>query len=86
FNNAEYGKVFVGGFQEEMIRKNLTEIGFSHIDIFYHWFIGQGMLINDENYDKNLSFIYSEEIDKLLHKAMPLSRHLFKYIGFIATK
>jgi ubiquinone/menaquinone biosynthesis C-methylase UbiE len=86
FNNAEFGKNIKGGFKEEDLRRILSEVGFTKVDFFYHWFIGQGNLINDQQYDKETRVKYAEIINQNLQKALPLSRNLFKYIGFIAEK
>ena len=86
FNSAEYGKNIKGGFRQEDLELALTNAGFTKINFFYNWFIGQGQLINDENMSKEDRFKYAEVMDSYLHKAMPLSKNLFKYIGFTAEK
>jgi len=83
---AEYGKNVLGGFKEEEMKKLLLKIGFSKIDFFYYWYIGQGAIINDSTKDKDERFKNAEIVDELLQKALPLSKNLYKYIGFIATK
>ena len=86
FNSAEYGKNIKGGFKEEDLEKSLKSAGFQKVSFFYHWFIGQGQLINDEKMTKEDRFKYAGVMDDYLHKAMPLSKNLFKYIGFTAEK
>jgi ubiquinone/menaquinone biosynthesis C-methylase UbiE len=86
FNAAEYGKNIKGGFKGEELVALLKETGFKKVELFYHWFIGQGALINDENYTKETRFDDAGKMNLFLQKAMPLSRNLFKYIGFIAQK
>lgn len=86
FNQAEYHKNIVGGFREELLRDMLQEAGFTNVDIFYHWYIGQGVLINDEQYTREDRFHQAEIIDRHLRKVLPLSKSLFKYIGFVAVK
>lgn len=86
FNSAEYGKNIKGGFKAEELEASLKNIGFKKITFFYHWFIGQGLLINDENFSKEDRFRYAEITDLYLQKALPLSKNLFKYIGFTAQK
>ena len=83
---AEYGKNILGGFKEEEIKKVLLKIGFSSVDFFYYWFIGHGAIINDSTKTEEERFRNAQIIDELLQKALPLSRNLYKYIGFIATK
>jgi ubiquinone/menaquinone biosynthesis C-methylase UbiE len=86
FNHAEFGKNIQGGFREEELIATLKSIGFTKVEFFYHWFIGQGALINDQSYTKEERFKYAEVMNETLQKALPLSKNLFKYIGFIATK
>ena len=86
FNSAEYGKNIKGGFKEEELVAQLKEIGFTEVNVFYHWFIGQGKLINDKKYSKDERFNYADVMNNYLQKAMPLSKNLFKYIGFTAKK
>ncbi len=83
---AEYGKNILGGFKEEELMKILKNIGFSQVDFFYYWYIGQGAIINDNAKEKSERFKNAEIIDELLKRVLPLSRNLYKYIGFIATK
>lgn len=86
FNQAEFGKNIKGGFREEELVAALKNIGFTDVQFFYHWFIGQGKLINDESMDKTARFAHAEVMHDYLLKAMPLTRNLFKYVGFVATK
>lgn len=86
FNKAEYGKNIAGGFKEEELVQNLKDVGFSKVDFFYNWYIGQGHLINNEEYSVDDRFLYAGIMDDVLQKTLPLSRNLFKYVGFIATK
>jgi len=86
FNNAEFGKNIAGGFKEEEITSKLLKCGFSKVDIFYHWYIGQGYVINNDKLALKDRFKNAAIIDDLLKKALPLSKNIYKYIGFIATK
>jgi ubiquinone/menaquinone biosynthesis C-methylase UbiE len=86
FNKAEFGKNISGGFREETLREVLTNAGFSKVEFFYHWYIGQGVLINDQSLTVEERFKNADVINDLLQKALPLSKNLFKYIGFVATK
>jgi ubiquinone/menaquinone biosynthesis C-methylase UbiE len=86
FNQAEYGKNVAGGFKEDDLKKKLGDVGFKGVIFFYHWFLGQGMLINDVAYAQEDRFKYAEIMNNMLQKALPVSRNLFKYIGFLATK
>ncbi len=86
FNHAEFGKNIKGGFKEEDLIATLHEVGFTKISFFYHWFIGEGGLINDPQYTKEDRFKYAAIMNQTLQKSLPLSRNLFKYVGFIAEK
>ena len=86
FNQAEYGKSIANGFREEQLRDLLHEAGFSRVEMFYHWFIGQGALINDVQFERSERFKYADVMSNMLQRIMPLSQGLFKYVGFIAQK
>ena len=86
FQSAEYQKHIKGGLVEEELRDLLMSAGFKKIDFIYHWFIGQAQLINDDKIDKNKRFEQADIMHHYLTKALPVSRNLFKYIGFIALK
>jgi len=86
FNHAEYNKNIAGGFHETQLRDDLLATGFSRVEIFHQWFLGEGFLINDESMEKEERFRSAAVMSQMLQRVMPLSRHLFKYIGFYATK
>ncbi len=86
FNAAEYGKNIKGGFKEAELIETLKAIGFKKVTVFYNWFIGQGLLINNNQYEKEKRFEYANVMNEYLQKSLPLSRNLFKYIGFVAEK
>lgn len=83
---AEYGKNIRGGFDEMELRTMLARVGFSKVEVRYHWFVGQGAIINQQGADKAAQIAMAEQMDEALHRAMPLAAPLYKYIGFIATK
>ena len=85
FNLAEYGKS-TGGFSDATMRPKLLASGFSQVEFFYTWFIGQGQMINDSRIPRGEATARAETVDELLQRALPLSRELFKYIGFVATR
>lgn len=86
FTLAEYQKHVLGGLREEDVKNQLEEIGFKNIKFIYHWFIGQAQLINNTSLNKADRFKHAEIIHNCLVKSLPVSRTLFKYIGFIAEK
>lgn len=86
FNAAEFGKNIAGGFKEEELVQSLKSVGFSSVEVFYYWFLGQASLINDTWGTKEERLKYADVMDSVLQKSLPVSRNLYKYMGFIATK
>jgi SAM-dependent methyltransferase len=86
FNDAEYGKDIAGGFKEDVVRQTLLDAGFSDVKITYYWYLGQATVVNDESRPREERIANAQLVDSVLQKVMPLSRHLYKYIGFVATK
>lgn len=86
FNQAEYMKNILGGFKEEEILKDFHFAGFKKVELFYHWFLGQGTLINDDTLDKEKRFESANIMHNYLTKALPITKHLFKYFGIVAQK
>jgi len=86
FNDAEYGKNIAGGFKEEVLREKLVAAGFSNVEFTYYWFLGQALLVNDERFPRERRLENARVADEVLQKALPISRHLYKYVGFLATK
>ena len=83
---AEWGKDILGGFKAEEMEISLRKLGFKEIKFYYSWFVGQANLINSENADKDTLLAQATVVHNTLIEALPLSRNLFKYIGFIAIK
>lgn len=86
FNAAEYGKTSTGGFKEETLREQLKRAGFSRVEFRYYWYLGQAFLVNEEGKPRERRLANAETTDGVLQRLMPLSRHLYKYIGFVAHK
>ena len=86
FNHAEYGKSMLGGFGADYLRAKLADAGFEQVEFFYEWFIGQGQMINDEALPREQRFANAAVVHDHLQWLLPLSRSLFKYIGFVAVK
>ena len=85
-NDAEYGKNIAGGFKEDVLRATLLEVGFTEVTFTYYWYLGQALVVNDESKPREQRLADAVLVDSVLKKVMPLSRHLYKYIGFVATK
>jgi hypothetical protein len=86
FNHAEFGKNILGGFKEEEITLSLQKAGFKSVQFFYHWFLGQGQMINDTARPKTENIKQADMVSDVLQKSLPISRNLFKYVGFYAIK
>ena len=86
FNAAEYGKTSTGGFKEETLREQLRKAGFSQVEFRYHWYLGQAFLVNEPDLPRDQRLKNAESMDAVLRKLLPLSRHLYKYVGFVALK
>lgn len=86
FNKAEYGKNIRGGFQAGELEAELTAVGFSEVKVFYHWFLGEGALINDGSVNRDDRLAHARVMTNYLRKGLPLTSSLFKYLGFEATK
>lgn len=86
FNDAEYGKDIAGGFKEEDLRASLLEVGFTDVSFTYYWYLGQASVVNDEARPREERLASAALVDSVLQRVMPLSRPLYKYIGFVATR
>jgi SAM-dependent methyltransferase len=85
-DKAEYGKNVTGGFAHDRLVATLKRAGFSKVEVFYHWFLGQAQIINQPGTDREVQAVKAAQIDEVLQRALPLSRSMYKYLGFIATK
>lgn len=86
FNHAEFGKDVVGGFKEDTLAEQLTAAGFRRVDFHYDWFLGEGFLINSGAAPRDELLTQAGLVNAALQRTLPVSRPLFKYIGFVATK
>jgi len=86
FNHAEFGKDIVGGFKEQTLRQQLLEAGFTEVKFHYHWFLGEAFLINSGSAPREELLRQAAVINDALLCALPVSRNMFKYLGFVATK
>jgi ubiquinone/menaquinone biosynthesis C-methylase UbiE len=85
-DRAEYGKNIRGGFGEDELVAMLKGCGFSKVEVYYYWFIGQAQLVNDPRGERSAQIALADRVDEALKRVLPLSRNLYKYLGFIATK
>jgi len=86
FNQAEYGKAFLGGFAHERLTEQLIVAGFRDVEIFYYWFLGQADLVNDSRRPRAEQVDMAEMFAETLTRGLPLTRQLFKYMGCVATR
>lgn len=86
FSHAEYGKDFLGGFREEVLSEQLREAGFAQVDFHYYWFLGQAGIVNAPGVPPEERLRNAALVEDTLRAAMPLSRPLYKYVGFTAVK
>ncbi len=86
FNQAEYNKNIKGGFSEEQLRAALLAAGFRSVEFSYYWFLGQAAIVNDERYEREQKLLAAQLCADVLMRGQPLTRHLFKYLGFVATR
>jgi hypothetical protein len=61
-------------------------VGFSNVEFRYYWFLGQAFLVNEEGKPREERLANATTMDAVLQRVMPLSRQLYKYLGFVATK
>jgi ubiquinone/menaquinone biosynthesis C-methylase UbiE len=86
FNQAEYGKAFLGGFAHERLTEQLIAAGFKDVEVFYYWFLGQADLVNDSRRPRAEQVAMAEVFAETLIRGLPLTRQLFKYMGFVASR
>lgn len=86
FNRAEYNKNITGGFREEDLIRDLSNAGFREVQIQYYWALGQAAIVNGPAGDPVRNRETATVFMATLQRGLPLTRHLFKYIGFVATR
>jgi len=86
FNTAEYNKAITGGFSEEALTTELLNAGFKDVQVSYYWFLGQASIVNDPNFDRSQTVVMADLFAETLKRGLPLTRNLFKYVGFLATR
>ena len=86
FNRAEYNKNITGGFSEEYLKSRILAAGFREVVFSYYWFLGQAALVNDSRFPREQCLLMADQSAETLQKGLPLTRHLFKYVGFTASR
>jgi ubiquinone/menaquinone biosynthesis C-methylase UbiE len=80
FDKAEYTKTIMGGIDARDFERVVRDIGFSECETTYLWFLGQGAVMH------TVSFEAAKTVDNYLRDALPLTRHLYKYLRFVLRK
>jgi ubiquinone/menaquinone biosynthesis C-methylase UbiE len=80
FDLAEYNKSITGGIDPDEFTEKARRAGFGGVDVIYEWFGGQGKILH------GVSAAAAAHVDDYLRQALPLSRGLYKYLRFLATK
>jgi len=86
FNEAEYGKAVLGGFAADKLTEQLLAAGFKNVETSFYWFLGQADFINNSQRLRTEQLAMADVFSEILLKGLPLTRQLFKYVGFIATR
>ena len=79
FRRMEPGKE-VGGILVDNLDEEATEAGFSSAELHFDWFLGQAKVMHQQSIGD------AEIVDSYLHEALPLTRHLYKYIWLVLRK
>lgn len=80
FNKAEYTKSILGGIDPDEFKALCGRLGFADCTIYPQWFLGQGAVSHGQSFEE------AAVVDGYLQRIVPLSKHLFKYLRFVATK
>ena len=80
FDLAEYNKSITGGIDPDEFTEKAQRAGFGRVEVTYEWFGGQGKILH------GVSAVAAAHVDDYLRQALPLSRGLYKYLRFLATK
>ncbi len=86
FKIAEYQKNIRGGLSEVALREQLLEAGFTRVEFFYDWFLGQRKIHLDESLSVKERESRMALVEAVLREQLPVSRSLFKYLSFYAFK
>jgi len=78
---AESLKHVFGGFKEDELLPIFKEIGFSAVQVKYEWFLGEANIMHGERTKES-----HQHLRQYLQDALPLTKHLFKYVSILARK
>ena len=77
---AEPTKNYSHGFDAQEIGELATKIGFSKFEAQYHWFLTEGVVLHQQSAQD------AKVINDYLQTLLPVTKDLFKYVGFILEK
>ena len=77
---AEPIKSLDKGFNSQEVVSAAHEIGFTHCNVEYEWFLGQAKVMHEQSKED------SDIVEKYLNSVLPVSSHLFKYLRFVFIK
>jgi ubiquinone/menaquinone biosynthesis C-methylase UbiE len=80
FQQAEYTKAILGGFDPRLLPEEARALGFSTCEVRLEWYVGQAAVMHGR------SFTEAEQVEDYLRSVAPLSDHLFKYVRFVLGK
>jgi SAM-dependent methyltransferase len=83
---AEFGKSERGGFKGRELQAQLKKIGFKEVSVNYEWFLGEAKVLHAPGVSLEEGLKRAEVVNEALKLSMPISRVLFKYLGFVARK
>jgi ubiquinone/menaquinone biosynthesis C-methylase UbiE len=78
---AEHWMHLDDGFESAAFEAAFYRAGFTSVKVVYHWFVGEASMIHDSEASKT-----TDAIRDYLQLMKPLTTHLYKYIGVIASK
>jgi len=79
FRDAEPGKLR-GGISHAEIEADARAAGFRRCETMFDWFLGQGAVMHGDSPQA------AATVDAYLRRALPLTRHLYKYLCFFLEK
>jgi ubiquinone/menaquinone biosynthesis C-methylase UbiE len=79
FRRMEPGKE-VGGILADNLEGEAAAAGFSSANVYFDWFLGQAKVMHQQSVED------STVVDAYLQEALPLTRHLYKYVWFVLRK
>lgn len=79
FRKAEPSKL-TGGVDPFAVQAMALDIGFEACDVHFDWFLGNGPVLHGDGADT------AAIVHDYLTRALPVSKHLFKYVWFVLKK